>query len=107
MADAAQDEFEGERIEALVDVHRQAVVAPVAFGREVNDELWPPVRCRWLQFEDEHMTRSYAPLPARLLIKDVIGGVSLLKMHRKALTHHNNAVDGAHERFRLKLQKFA
>lgn len=107
MADATPDEFEGERVEALVDVHQQAVVAPVALGREVDDELWPLTRGDRLQFKDEHVAKLHAALSARSLIKDAIGGVSLLYLQCKALPYHANAVDGVYERLRLRLQNIA
>ncbi len=72
MADATPDELEGERIEALVDVHQQAVVAPVALGREVDDETRPLTRRDRLQIKDKHVSRSHSALFACLLIKDVV-----------------------------------
>ena len=93
-ADGMAAKDAGEVVEAGGDVLDAAAIAPVALGREVDDETGRP----GAGVEDETAPGPDRAARAGLPVGREIGREAALELERQPLAHHADAVDGIDER---------
>ena len=102
--DSEAADVRDESLEASFDVLVAGVGAPVAFGREIDDELGIE---HGAQLKNVHAARLDLTGGARLPVGLEIVRIGFLELKRDALAHKPDAIDGVHQGFGFCLKNVA